>query len=232
MSTLTEIWGPPGVGKTHMALEGWPDVLHVDTAFTNLGFRTVEVEPDPNESGESWPIVNKIFGYTDEAGERYHYLDEWPSNFEFADGYSTVAIDNASDLKVIAVHKWCENTGNEWPQQAQWGEVNDLIDGFMRGLLRDHHVVVVSQMKDEYKNDVKTGNKVRDGPKRMDYKADFRLELEFDEEESERHTHVRKNRYMDPTQEEYGAQGSDMGEGTSLEELMMLADVPDGEWRL
>lgn len=234
MTTLTEIWGPPGVGKTHLSLSGWPNPLHVDTAFTNIGFREVEVEPDPDERGESWPVVSKVFDYTEEADERYHYLDEWPSSFAFAHGFDTVVLDNAADLKVLAVHQWCEETGNEWPQKAQWGEVNDKIDGLLRGLLRNHHVVVISQLKDEYKNDVKTGNKVRDGPKRMDFKADFRLELDLadGDEGNVRQTIVRKNRYMDPTAGEYGAQGSDMGSGTSLEELMMLAGVPDEEWQL
>lgn len=230
MNTLTELWGEPSVGKTHLAIDGWPNPVLVDTAFTSLGFREVEVDPDPDERGESWPILHKLHDYdTASAEARYHYLSEWPSSFDFAEGFDTVILDNAADLKVLAVNQWCQDTGNEWPQQAQWGQVNDMIDSLLRGLTRNYHVVVISQLKDEYKNDVKTGEKVRDGPKRMDYKADFRLRLHLDDE-NQRHIIVKKNRHMDPAADEYGSEGSDLGGSASLSELMMYADIPESEW--
>jgi hypothetical protein len=228
---LTEIWSAPGVGKTHAAHEKWPNPLHLDTAFTKIGFRQLEVEPDPNETGESWEIVQKLHGWdADEAREHYHYLEEFPQTTEWIDSeFDTVIIDNAADMRVLAAIHWCEQNNSEWPKQAEWSNVNDLIDELLRVLNRDFNVVVVAQMKDEYQDGDKTGGKVRDSFKRMDYKADIRLELELGDD-NERHTWVRKNRYLDPSSGAYGAKGSDLGSDWDFEELMLVSDVPDEVW--
>lgn len=231
MNTLTEIWGPPGVGKSHMAIEGWPDPLVVDTAFTSLGFRQAEVDQAADERGETWPVHLKLHDYDEQAAEsNYHYLGEWPEGTEFAAGYSTVILDNAADLRVLAVNAWAGEHDSDWPQQSQWGEVNDKIDWLLRRLKADHHVVVISQMKDEYRNDAKTGDKTRDGPKRMEYKADFRLKLDVDDDTRE--AQVMKNRHLDSAGDEFGAAGTVIEGGTSLEDLLLFSQIPEEQWDL
>lgn len=227
--TLTEIWGLPSSGKTHTAIEGWPNPLLVDTAYTSLGFREIGIERATDERGESWPVLLKLHDYDEDAAEQhYHYMAEWPDDLMVMEGYDTIILDNAADLRVIAANAWCEETGNDWPQQAQWGKINDMLDSLFRQLGDDHHVVVISQMKDEYVNDAKTGDKTRDGPKRMDYKADFRLKLEADSDG--RSAIVKKNRYMDPTSDEVGAEGTDLGESPSFQELMLYSGIPQERW--
>lgn len=231
MHTITEIYGEPGTGKTHAAIDGWPEPLVLDTAFTSIGFRSAEVSKTWNERGESWPILLKLYDYDEEiAGYRYKYLDSWPESTTFTDGYDTIILDNAADLRVLAVKEWIDQHDDyDWPQQGQWGEINDMIDGFLRALSASTHVVVISQMKDEYKNDTKTGERVRDGPTRMEYKADFRIRLEIDDA-SERHAWVEKNRHMDATSDEYGSRGTDIGPSFTFEELMMYSDIPQEYW--
>lgn len=230
--TLTEIWGPPSAGKSHAAINGWPDPVVVDTAFTSLGFRDIEIDPDPEERGETWPVLLKINDYDVEAAEQqYHYLSEFPEDFAFAEDFGSVIIDNTVDLRVLAANAWTQKPGNsEWPQQGEWGEVNDMVDWVIRRLAHDHHVVVISQMKDEYVNGDSTGEKVREGPKRMEYKADIRIEMDVDE--NGHHAYVWKNRYMDPATDEFGSEGSDLGSGFTFSDIMHLSGVPEEQWRV
>lgn len=228
--TLTELWGLPGSGKTHLAIDGWPDPLLVDTAFTSLGFREHDIDADPDERGESWAILLKLCDYDQEkAAERYHYLSGWPEDLSFCEGFDSVIIDNAADLRVIAVHEWVQNNDYDWPQQAQWGQINDMIDGLLRTLQRDYHTVVISQMKDEYKNDVKTGKKEREGPKRMDHKADLRFELRVGDDG--RKIHVRKNRWLDPASDDYMSEGTVVDDSLTFEEVMYASEQPEELWR-
>lgn len=228
MNTLTEIWGAPGSGKSHTAHTGWPNVLHIDTAFTSIGFRKLEVDASEDGRGETWPVVKSLYGWDSEAAEsHYYYLTSWPNSLEFIGSeIETVVLDNAADLKVLAARSWAEQTGNEWPQREQWGEVNDKIDGLLRELTSEYHVVVVSQLKDEYVDGDKTGQMVRDGPKRMQYKADLRLRMRVNDE-NERQALMVKNRFMDTTSVEMPM---NLGATTSLDTLLSLADVPNEEW--
>lgn len=229
MNILTEIWGEPSAGKTHSAIAGWPNPLLVDTAFTSMGFREIEVEADPDEKGESWPVLLKLSDYDESAAEQqYRYLDQWPDDLPWQSDHETVVLDNAADLRVIAANEYCRRNDADWPRKQEWGKVNDMIDSLLRRLKNEYHVVVISQMKDEYVNDAKTGEMTRDGPKRMDHRADIRIEMSVDD--SERTAIVQKNRFMDPASEQYGAEGSDLGGSPDLASIMALTDVPSERW--
>lgn len=229
MNILTEIWGEPSAGKTHSAIDGWPNPLLVDTAFTTMGFRELEIDPDPDERGESWPVLLKLCEYDDsEAEGKYRYLDSWPQDLPWGTDHETVILDNAADLKVIAANEYCRRNDADWPRQQEWGKVNDMIDSLLRRLKNEYHVVVISQMKDEYVNDVKTGEKERDGPKRMDHRADIRIRMSVDD--GERSAIVKKNRFLDPASDEYGAEGSDLGGSIDIGTIMALTSVPEERW--
>lgn len=231
MKTMTEIYGEPNTGKTHLAHVGWPDPLHIDTAFVQMGFRSFDVES--GSEGESYPVVAKLHDWDeDETDDHYWYVDSYSgvtNAIELTDR-STIVIDNSADLRALAARHWCEENGKEWPQREQWGEVNNLVDEAIRAASDKAHVVVVSQMDDEYKNGEKTGNREWDGPKRVDYRADFRLKLEL--QDGDRIVNVVKNRHLDSASDDLGAKGTDLGSNTDLEELLMLSGIPEDRWDL
>jgi hypothetical protein len=224
MNTLTELWGEPSTGKTHQAHSGWPNPLHLDTVWTDMGFRELEVESDA-EVGESWPVVQALYDWDDqEANKHYRLLDTWQQRPDIPDWCETVIVDNAADLRVIAANHWCQENGKDWPAQQHWGSINDMVDGLIRYLNQEHHVVVISQMKEEYQDGDKTGGRVRDGPKRMEFRADFRVRLQMSQE-NDRQAMLVKNRHLDRSN--FPDWPHEMGETVSLDSLMSLAGIPE-----
>jgi len=234
MSTLTEIYGLPGTGKTHLGHNGWPDPLHLDTAITQMSFGSIETFGDNGKTGESWEVILKLYDW-DETAASNHYqyvtsIDDIRNAIQRDDGaHETIVFDNTYDVKAFAVKGFIDSTNQDWLRKEQWGKVNDEVDEITQiALNNDYHVVWVTQMKDEYRHGDKTGEKEPDGPKRAGYRCDFRLELTVDDD---RHVLVRKNRYVDPTDEDaFGSRGDDLGSSTSHEELMMLSGIPDERW--
>lgn len=221
--TLTELWGEPGSGKSHLAHQWTNSVYHLDTAYTTLGFRSMEIDDD-RERGETWPVVLKQYDWDEtKASEHYEFLSAWPQNTDFIPvDVETVVIDNAADLRVLAAHDWCVEHNTDWPQRAQWGEVHDKVDRFLRALQRRYHVVVISQMTDEYEDGEKTGHRVRDGPKRLDHRADFRLRLEVDD--GTRVIHIVKNRFLDQAGDDWVGE---IQSSIDLETLAALSNIPE-----
>ena len=65
------------------------------------------------------------------------------------------------------------------------------------------NVVFTAQLKDEYIRDVRTGVRIRDGHRRADFIADYRILLILEEENDEmvRKAKVVKNRFVDRVNE-------------------------------
>lgn len=226
MNTMTFIHGEPKVGKSHTAIRGWPDPLHIDTAYTQMEFADSDIMADRSGKGETWPVVNKLL---DDPEDHYHYLTEFKQPDAFLDEqYESIIIDNVSDLRTMAAARWAEQKNTDWPMPKQWGGVNNMVKRFVQGLkLNGKHVVVVAQYTDEYENDSKTGERKPDvGSIDFDYMTDFELEIRVTDE-NERKCLMTANRRTDTTKLEMPM---NLGATASLDTLLSLADVPEGEW--
>lgn len=207
MNYLYELYGSEGVGKTHAAHDGFPNPVHLDTAFTKfMGFGEFDVESDPDERGESWSTIYKLCDWDEEnAEDRYVYVDEFDVFYNFyksglLDDYDTIVIDNSSDMKTLAAIHWCEENDQNWPRKEQWGQINNKVVEVLGMYVQTHNVVLISQMKDEYVDGEATGERVPDGPD-LRHKADFRIELVV--EGDERKAKFRKNRWLDQASDEW-----------------------------
>lgn len=224
MLTLTELFGEPGVGKSHAAHQGWPDPLHIDTAPTQMGFRTLDIQ-DEGGPGETWPVVAKLADWDEQqAQSQYEYAPSYQAvvgAIEQSD-HKTIVLDNSADLRALAAHEYCQQNNTDWPQKQEWGEVNDMVDDVIQAAQLDHHVVVVSQLSEEYIQGESTGNMTWDGPKRLPYKCDWRIEVAI--EDGTRHSYIRKNRFLDRAGDGWV---NDLGNGMSLQELYLVSQLPE-----
>lgn len=227
MLTITELYGEPGTGKTHAAHSGWPDPLHVDTAFVQMGFRSMDVH-DQGGRGESWPVVAKQYDWDEQtAADHYAYVTEFPQvrqAIETTDR-STIVLDNTADLRALAAKQYCVENNTEWPAKEEWGQINDMVDQVIQLASESHHLVIISQMGDEYQNGEKTGRRVWDGPKRLPYKCDWRIHLVV--EEGTRHGYVEKNRFVDQAGDDWI---DDVGGSVNLEDLYLVSKIPNQQW--
>lgn len=224
MLTITELYGEPGVGKTHAAHSGWPDPLHIDTAPTQMSFRSITVT-DESGPGESWPVVCKCYDWDEaRAQSRYAYAPSYDDVVSaIADAEcQTIVLDNSADLRVLAAIKWCEENNTDWPKKQEWGQVNDMVDDVIQMAQANHHLVVVSQLSEEYIQGESTGEMTWDGPKRLPYKCDWRIQLVV--EDGTRHSLLRKNRFLDRAGDEWV---SDLGGSVDLAELYLVSQLPD-----
>lgn len=233
MNSLTEIFGPPGSGKTHASHEGWPNPLHIDTAMTQIRTQDHDVEVVDGETGESWEVVLKIYDWDEQTAQsNYAYatsFDEVQETVREDDNeHDSVIIDNTYDLKALAIKRFLSNQDQTWIRQEQYGGINDMVDEITLWIKNQgYHVVWVTQVKDEYRNGQRTGEYIPDGPKRADHRCDFRIEMFVDDDG--RHAIVRKNRYLDPAGDDYGSEGSDLEGSLNLEDLFLLSEVPEGQ---
>ncbi len=227
---LVEVFGEPGVGKTHQAHNNFPNAATIDTAGTQMGFREYEVK-DSGEFGESYPIIKKINGWDkEETMKHYRYVSSFGEIYdaldELAEDHDTIVLDNASDFRVMTVKELCKRNNEEWLQQQEWAKVNDMVDEFVEVAIKSKRVnlVVISQMKDEYKKDVQTGRRIRDGPKRLPFKSDLRFKMTL--EDGERSVKVLKNRFLDRASDEW----IDELDELDFEIIMTLSNIPESEW--
>lgn len=229
---LIELYGPPGVGKTHAAHTIHESVLHIDTCTTQLSVQDHEVQQmgADDAHGESWPVVLDLYGYDEQtASEHYAYATSFEQIRAIVEAddnaHDVVVIDNTSDLRNLAIKDFLAESGQTWIAQEQYGAVNDMVDGITEEIKRQgYHVVWCTQLKDEYRNGQKTGEKVPESPKRADHRCDFRLRLAI--EDNERAIHVEKNRHMDATSDEPGAAGTVLDD-VSLDLLAAFSGIPE-----
>lgn len=237
MNFLTEIWGAPGVGKTHLGhkLAGDGNALHIDTATTanSVQEKEVKVRSD-REFGESWPVVQSIYGYDEEAASSHYWFADSLQSVRMAvdaDGgeHDAVVLDNTTDLRNLAIKEFLGECDQTWIMQEQYGAVNDKVDALTDWILaQGYHVVWITQMTDEYVNGQSTGEKVPKSPKYGDHRCDFRLEVavEGTDDAKERIIRVRKNRHADPIGGGPAAEGSEHTGSLTLDTLLALSDVP------
>lgn len=230
MNFIFEVWGENGVGKTHQSFNNFPNPVHIDTAFTEMGFRELNVEVNDDREGESWPVILKSHDWDEEAArEPYEYATTYGEIMDAIEDHEgdkdTIIIDNSSDLRTLAAKHWCRQNNSDWPKQEQWGEVNDMVNEVFERAKNNCHVVVISQMTDEYDDGEKTGERVWNGPKEMDYKADFRIKLVI--EDGERSAKIKKNRFRDRAGENWV---DSVGEEIDFEDLMLVSGIPEEHW--
>lgn len=221
-------------GKTHQTHANWPEPLHIDTAATSMNFREFDIQQNEDRLGESWPVLwmNVYDGDKEQAKEHYRYVESHERLLSVVDKlsgddpYRTVILDNTADLRVLAAKHYVEQQGKDWPQREEWGRVNDMLDEVFQQVLQTHHLVMISQMTDEYQDGDKTGERVWDGPKRAPFKCDFRLKIEIDEEGT-RDVKVIKNRFVDRASDDWVA---NLGSEADFETLMHVSGIPESEW--
>lgn len=231
MNFLTEIFGENNVGKSYQAHSNFPEPVTLDTAFTDMGFRELNVETDEDGRGETWPTVLQVYDWDEEeADEHYYYVDSFDQFHSFyesglLDEFETIVIDNSRDMRVLAAKAWCDQNSKDWPQRAEWGEINDMMDEVFGTFNQTHHVVVVSQMGDVYEDGESTGEREWDGPKSMDYHADWRVELQV--EDGDREAIIHKNRWLDPAGDEWV---DEIGGEADFDVLASISGIPDERW--
>lgn len=236
---LIEVYGEDGTGKTHQTHAGSPDPIHLDTAGTDLGFRELSVDVDPERRGESWPVIyGKVYDFDEAKAEsRYRYIDSYGT----AEGvladipeYQTAILDNGADFRVLAAQHYCQVNSTDWPHRQEWGEVNNLVTEWIETVLsQGTTLVVISQMKDDYEDGDKTGDRIRDGPKNMPFDSDFRIKLEKQRTEDggiKRNARIIKNRWLDMLGEDAGI--TSIGNVYDFQTLMGVSGIPESEWRM
>ena len=161
---VVEISGAEGSGKTHAALS-FPKPALLDT------------------EGKAW-VVMKKFGNTKLAKA---------SNFEDVLAFvkavvndndiETAIFDSSRDIVDMAERYSLEQLGKETLYSSSGGQVlythvYQKMDWIIKTLRKaGKNVVFTSRMKDEYKNNTRTGHQVRDGYKKVPYQADVVIEL-------------------------------------------------------
>lgn len=234
---LIEVFGEANTGKTHQTHAGSPNPLHLDTAGTDLGFREMSVDVDPERKGESWPVIYaKVYEYDEDAAlEHYRYVDSYETGQDLLQevpNFDTVILDNGADFRVLAAQHYCQENNTDWPHRQEWGEVNSLVTEWIEACLNQGTtLVVISQMKDDYEDGDKTGDRIRDGPKNLPFDADFRIKLERVETDDggvSRNAKIVKNRHLDLLGADSGI--TSIGDVYDFETLMGVSGIPEGEW--
>lgn len=161
---VVEISGTEGSGKTHAACT-FPKPAMLDT------------------EGKGWVIMKK-FGHT-----------KWAKASNFEDVISfvkavindpeieTAIFDSSKDIVDMAERYALEQLGKEtlFSQtggQVLYTHVYQKMDWIITSLRRaGKNVVFTSRMKEEYKNNSRTGRMIRDGYKKSPYQVDILIEL-------------------------------------------------------
>ena len=158
--------GPEGSGKTYFAATA-PGPLHV--IGTEAGHEAVTLAKDfpdkqighlplePEADGKVEDIwFGPWFGVDETLNKAIDVLDNVPSG--------TVIIDSASDLLGIAAasfNKQLQRGDNPIPPML-YGQLYPVLEGWIARLRQNHNVILCSRVKDEYKDDSKTGKKIVD----------------------------------------------------------------------
>lgn len=206
---LIEVFGKPGVGKSHF-LCSMPNPVVLDITGDHGGYVPAK----------------KVF--RDEFSNRYITVDslEQIESMDFSE-FSSVCFDTSVDFKRLAAKWWIKERNRQLAEKgkpptkaktpyppAEWGDLNErLVDIIESILSSEKNVVFSSNLKDKYEHRtdhngniisvkvtkivdglVKT-TKVVDGFQRLEYMADVRLQISV--ENNIRVINVRKNRFLD-----------------------------------
>lgn len=227
LPTFTEVFGEPKTGKTHESHTGWPNPIHIDLASVRLEFGDHHV-PQQQKRGDAWPtLLHQVYGGDAEAAdEHYQFVDAY-EQLESIDvsEYDTVIIDDSVQLKGLAKIDYVEEKGGGSVTQREWGNIHSRVRNACSAFEHTHHVVLISRMTDEYRNDTKTGNRERkSGLKDAEYHCDFQVELRIDN--GDRVGMVHENRFGDKADD---SQVREIPGGVSLDDLLTLCTDIDGK---
>lgn len=209
-----ELIGEYETGKTHLASTFPNPVLLDTTPARNFGGLKV---------GESMLVFSKLHK---DWKERYFLVSSFEDvdkaiNKAIEDNRVTVIIDNSADLVVRMGEEWylkVENTPEKMRKRkaqgkpekkekvypiTEWSKIYNYIDVniFQKIMSNGMHLVCISKLKDEYILDKKTGRRVRDGYKKLDFMSDLRILMKLEKKGGKwiRRGIVRKNRFADRT---------------------------------
>jgi len=171
-----EIIGEPSVGKTHLCcLFPMPALL------------------DTTPKGEGYIILKKLHPDWKKRYFRIRKFRDILTCLKYIeankDGFKTIAIDTAADLRGLAIDECLEELKKEKPERQRLmpeeyscvnKKTNDLIE-----VVTDPegkfcmNLVFTAQMKDEWVKRESTGRRIRDGHPKANFQCDLRFYLQL-----------------------------------------------------
>lgn len=156
--------GAQGAGKTHFSMTFPEPIFILDT------------------ENRADVVAAKFAGYKKVYRKRVATFNELRQTlvqlvFEHESG--TIVIDSGSDLQAMAELEYLEEAKVEriFPTYI-WGRVWDKMDNMLKAIReRGFYCVITGRLRDEYKNDERTGYQVLEGYKKLPYRADIHLRL-------------------------------------------------------
>ena len=167
-----EYFGESEMGKTHNA-NTYPDVAICDTI----------------SQGDVWQIAEKFGNKMVMRAKTFDDIRRFIQYCVVNPKIESVAIDSGADLVEMAETEWLKEKNRKAvfiPGEGgfQWSEVYDKVDELIQKVkMANKYLIITSQLKDEWmktlgqKEAVKTGNRIRDGYKKLVWGLSVRVRL-------------------------------------------------------
>ena len=205
-----EVIGENATGKTHFIVAECPDPFLIDLSPKGEG-KAIILKYYPDEIEKRYIHIRTVLG-------AYNSLQSIRNAVKGAveAGRKTIGFDPTPYLRVAAEEevkmehgKVNGASGIKEPLKMVYpitlfGDVYTKVDSIIGSIIDSGvNVVFTAQLKDEYIRDVRTGVRIRDGHRRADFIADYRILLILEEENDEmvRKAKVVKNRFVDRVNE-------------------------------
>lgn len=192
---IVEVIGNPEVGKTDFCSK-IPNSAMID--LTVWGESDIIFEK--NRSAEE---VDTLYIHAESLNTIVRFIRDLPPEI------TTVCFDGSSNLMGLIEADWCQEKGRKSALQLEYGELYERLNDKIIKSLKDRpcNIVFTSGLKDEYigtidekgrTSSVKTGKKLSQGIKPMEYIRDVGLNLYYDDE-GMRANRILKNRFVSKT---------------------------------
>ena len=167
-----EYFGESEKGKTHCG-QSFPNVATCDTV----------------SQGDVWLIAQKFGNKMVMRAQTFEDIRRFIKYCVKNVKIQSIVIDSGADLVEMAETEWLKEKNRKAvfvPGEGgfQWAEVYDKVDSLIQKVkMADKYLIITSQMKDEWvaqagKNEnVKTGNRIRDGYKKLSWGLSVRVQL-------------------------------------------------------
>ena len=177
---LVSVSGRPKCGKTHFAMT-FPDPIKLFSF--DLGAKLVRAKfPDKQIDIVDYPlpVVDSLSGENPWAEPFWKQIRDDIYGAIDSGEYQTIAVDPCSVVWDVCRFSCAEESNRAKLGKARdYGEPNARMRGFfLKAALAGVNLVVTSYLKDEYKNDLPTGNQILDGWKHTISLVDLHLTLE------------------------------------------------------
>ncbi len=236
------VYGEKGVGKTHFALKGWPDVVIVDTEGGTTFFRPRALK---GEFARFRVLQTKSLAKVNEL------LDEIETGKTKC---GTLAIDSTSvlhdvvrDAAAVAAERRTVRQGKDIDEAnmtpRDWGLVHRRWSSFMTRLYNlDANTILLGRSRDQYEGGEQDGSALKrigttfDADRRTLYQPDVVMEMVVSK--GKRYGYIRKDRtgafpidsrVVDPSYETFRAVIEEIGVGVAASALEEDADAAVAE---